>query len=341
MTTWELIQCLNNAGDLRKVKGLAWKESNEIVTTERRPYSQKFDEMPLLPYEKINKNQYRPWWFSHTKKDKFMTTVTSKGCPMQCIFCDIAKTEGTKFRCMSAARVIREVEYLYYEMGVNQLEFLDALFTTNKKRVKDICRMLIEKNIAIDWACSSTILHADDLEMLEMMSRSGCRMIFFGVESGNTDMIRKFKKVSLDLVTKVVGMTKSAGIRSHASFILGLPGETKETMSETVKYAKELGADSVSFSIAIPYKGTELYDIYKEKIFVSDYRKFEGRAVFEVPEYSPQYLENMVINAHRRFYFRPKYVISRLRSIRSMSELGAHFEVGVNLLQRKLRYKNG
>ena len=341
VSLWELIECLNHDDDLSKVKGIVWNEDGQIRKTGNRSFCQKLDSMPILPYEKVAHNNYSPWCFSKSNKGKFMQSVTSKGCPMQCMFCDIAKTEGKKFRCMAPERVLKEVEHLYYQVGANQIEFLDALFTTNRRRVKDISRMIIERKIDIDWACSSSILHADDIEMLDVMRQSGCRTVFYGVESGNPQMVRKVKKVSLDDVKRVVDMTKKIGIRAHASFIFGLPGETKETMRETVEFAKDLNPDSVSFSIAIPSKGTELYDIYRDQIIITDYRKFAGSAVFCVPEYTPQYIEEMVIKAHREFYLRPKYILSRLRNVATWEDFCAHAKIGIDLLRGKLCYKSG
>ena len=97
----------------------------------------------------------------------------------------------------------------------------------------------------------------------------------------------------------------------------------------------------MSFSVATPYKGTELYDIYKENIFVSDHRRFEASAVFSVPEYPPQYLEAMIVEAHRKFYLRPKYVLKRLGNIGSWKDLCAHVEIAINLLRGKICYKIG
>ncbi len=339
VSLWELVECLNHGGDLSKVQGIVWKEDGQIKETVVRSFRQRLDNMPVLPYEKVMINNYKPWCFKRRKNNAFMTVVTSKGCPMQCIFCDIGKTEGKRFRCMSALRVLEEIEHLYYNLGINQIEFLDALFTTKSNRIREICRMIIERKIDIEWACSSSILHSNDIEMLELMKMSGCKAIFYGVESGNAQMLKEIKKVTIDTVKRVVSLTKSVGIQAHTSFILGLPGETKDRMQETVEFAKELAPSSVSFSVAIPYKGTKLFEIYKEKIFVTDYRKFEGSAVFRVPEYTPQYLESMVVEAHREFYLRPRYILSRIRDIRGWRDFWAHMEVAINLLRGNLSYK--
>jgi len=338
VTICELVECLNMNGEVSRVKGIAGKLNGKLFRTEGRNFVQRLDEIPILPYEKVSNIRYRPWCFSRGKKNRYMATVTSKGCPMQCIFCDIGKTEGSKFRHFSAERVLREMESLYVHFGINQVEFLDPLFTTRTKRVKNICRLLIEHEIGIDWACSSSILHANDYEMLEMMNASGCKNIFYGIETGNPEILKQVKKVTPKLVQKVVNMTKKAGMQVHTSFIFGLPGETKATIKETINFAKVLNPDSASFSVAIPFKGTKLYDIYKSKIFVNDYRKFEG-AIFRVSEYSPEYIENARIKALREFYLRPRYIMSRLRNIHCWEDLHAHAEIVINLLKGKLGYK--
>ncbi len=339
VTLHELIESLNQDDDLHKIKGLAWNDNGRIVKTPGRELRQNFGEMPILPYEQVIDINYHPWCFSNHKKDKYMSTISSKGCPMGCIFCNIVKTEGSTFRCFSAERTLEEIEHLYYKFGVNQIEFLDPIFTLKNKRVKEICSLLLERNIKIEWACASSIRAGDDSEMLGLMKQSGCKMIFYGVECGNPEMLKKIKNLTPETVKRVVDMTEKAGIDAHISFVLGLPGETKETMNETVDFAIKLKPTTVSFSVAIPFKGTVLYETYKEKLITTDYRKYESSAVFQVPEYSPKYLEDMLVRAHRRFYFRPRNLLNKIRSIATWHDVTFRVKIAFSLLLGKLGYK--
>ena len=337
----ELIQCLNAGDDPRKVDGLAWVENGNMVTTTQRSPRQDINEIPRFPYHKLMDHHYVPWCFSHSPRDRYMATVTSRGCPNQCVFCDIGQTEGRRFRHFTAERVADDMEFLHTELGVNQIEFVDALFTTHNKRVIELCAILKERGLDLEWACASAIRFTDNQKMLDAMADAGCKKIFYGIESGNPEILQRVKRITPDKVRKVIGMTKKAGILSHASFIFGLPGDTPETMEDTLAFAKSLNTDTASFSMAIPFKGTELYELYKDKIFTTDYREYQRAAVFRVDEYEPEYLEKMLIRAHREYYLRIRYVLSRLNKIKSWHDLWVHMRIGMGFLLGKIRYKRG
>ena len=337
----ELIECLNAGDDPQKVKGLAWRENGNLVATEPRPPLHDIMTLPRFPYHKLMDHRYVPWCFSHSPKDRFMATITSRGCPNQCVFCDIGRTEGRRFRHFTAQRVADEMEYLHTEFGVNQIEFLDALFTTNNKRVIELCGILKERGLELEWACASAIRFTDNQEMLDAMAETGCKKIFYGVESGNPAILKRVKKLTTDQVRKVIGMTKKAGILSHAAYIFGLPGDTPDTMEDTLAFAKSLNTDTASFSMAIPFKGTELYDLYKDKLISTDYREYQRSAVFKVDEYEPEYLEKMLIKAHKQYYLRIRYILSRLGKIKSWHDLWIHVRIGLGFLLGKIRYKMG
>jgi len=342
-TLIELIQALKEKKSLNDIKGLVYRDGDEIKVNPIRELRTDMDNVPHLAYHKVIHNNYYPWWdIINDKKHKFISTVTGKGCPMNCIWCDIARTEGLKYRCMSAERVIDELLYLKKVFGVTHLAIDDANFTVYKKRVIKICENIIRKKIDIKWVCSSTIRNADDIDLLRLMKSAGCHAIFLGVESGNDAILNRVKKVSKEKVINVVKKTWVAGIQPHCSFILGLPNGTKKTMQETIDFSIKLNPSSASFSIAIPFKGTVLYEEYEKKGYIKtkDWRKYDSHAVFETEEFSASYLEQLFLTAHRHFYWRPTYIFRKLKTIRSFKEFMFNVDVGLDLLLKKISYKN-
>ena len=142
--------------------------------------------MPLLPYDMVLKNQYNTWWtVIDPKKHKYMATVTGKGCPVNCSFCDVTKTEGLYYRAMSPQRVVKEFAHMYFNLGITHIEIRDPFFTIDIDRVRKISQGLIDEGIKVEWGCSSTAQRIKDLDLLKLMRKSGCRFIFVGIESGN------------------------------------------------------------------------------------------------------------------------------------------------------------
>lgn len=301
-----------------------------------------FDTQPVLPYEMIIDNNYTAWWTTiDLKKQKYMATVTGKGCPMNCSFCDITKTEGPRYRAMSAERVLEELDYMT-GLGITHIEFRDAFFTADMRRLQDIAEGIIRRRLDIQWGCSSTIKKIRQREILRLLYRSGCRFLFFGVESGNPEILFREKKVSPLEVYEAVNMVQQEGIQAHCSFIFGLEGETPETMRETVKMSHKLNCSSASYSIAIPYPGTRLFELYRKKGFLTtlNWEDYGGEEpVFETDKVSKTELVRFLKKAHRGFYFRPRYICRRLVGIRSSKELMNYVQIAARMLNDVTSYK--
>jgi radical SAM superfamily enzyme YgiQ (UPF0313 family) len=167
---------------------------------------------------------------------------------------------GYKWRGRSPDNIIDEMELLYRNYGINYFFFTDDTFVINRKRVFELCKLLKERRLGVAWTCNGRI----DLmtkELLQAMYDGGCRRISYGIESGNQQILDSMKKnITLDQVREVVKWTKDAGINILGDFIIGMLGETKATIKETIAFARELELDSYQFSVATPFPGTELYD---------------------------------------------------------------------------------
>lgn len=334
------------AGDLKKenIKNMVFYDSKkgEWVSNEVREFRIDMDNQPLLPYEKILGNGYTTWWTNiNPSSQKYMATVSGRGCALDCSFCDISKTEGLRYRCMSAERVLEEIAYMS-SLGITHIEFRDPFFTADMGRVVEIAKGLIKKNLNIEWGCSSTIQKIRDPQTLKLMYDSGCRFLFFGVESGNPAILKREKKVTPEKVSNVVEMTKNAGISPHCSFIFGLEGEDESTMKETLNLALKLKPATASFSFACPYPGTAMYDSYVKKGYLTteDWRRYDGHEpVFQTEQISKELLKKYIKKAHLGFYYRPAFLFDRLTSISSYKELATLASIGVNMLLDVTSYK--
>ncbi len=311
--------------DLSHIGGLHFYDEKKSCWVRNAPVGLRtdFDSQPFLKYEMILPNGYTTWWrVIDPQREKFMATVTGRGCPLNCSFCDISKTEGLRYRAMSPQRVVDEFAYAE-SLGITHMEVRDPFFTANASRLEEIAQGFIDRKISIEWGCSSTIQKIKDRNFLKLLKRSGCKFLFYGVESGNPEILMREKKVKPQKVFEVVRMTQEEGIQAHCSFIFGLEGETAQTLQETLDFSLKLNPDTASYSIAVPYPGTKMYDSYKEKGYMKTYDwRFYGGSdpVFETPEIKPEMLLEYIEKAHKKFYFRPSYLLKRLLRISSLNE---------------------
>jgi len=218
------------------------------------------DSIPLPDYSLLDLSLYhaRP---PHALRQPWTTASTSRGCPYSCSFCYKA-VSGHGYHAMQPLQMMELVEKLQSDHNIKDITFYDDLFTMDRVRVKLFCEKLIANRVDLTWTCESRV-NLTDAYTLERMSEAGCRLIYYGVESGNQKILDGLcKKQTLDQVRTAIGLTKNAGIQSAGYFMLGCPGETKQTMKETVAFARDIGLDHAQFSVCMPMPGSELYDIY-------------------------------------------------------------------------------
>jgi radical SAM superfamily enzyme YgiQ (UPF0313 family) len=319
------------------------KDGQKWSRTPAAPFILDFDDHPILPYEMVLDNGYDPWWVAaNPSKNKFMATITGKGCPMECSFCDISKTEGMRYRCMGAERVLQELEYMHFRLGITHVEFRDPFFTINTGRVKDIAQGIIDRGIKIEWGFSTTLRKLKDPEFLALLKRAGCRFIFIGIESGNPEILMREKKVTKQQARDVMAMVKRSGLQTHCSFIFGLEGDTEETIQQTIDFSLDLSPTTASFCLAMPYPGTALFNSYMEKGYIktTDWSKYDGgEGIFETPDLTPALIEKYLKIAHSKFYGRPSYIFQKLMTVRSFHEFFFMAKVAINILVDFRSYK--
>jgi len=194
------------------------------------------------------------------------TMITTRGCPYDCVFCTVHIVMGKKWRSRSPENVVDEIEQLIQTYRIRQIDFYDENMTLDKKRMENICDLIVERKLDVDWYTPNGV-RADtlDLNLLRKMKKSGCKRIRVAPESGVQRVVDQIVKKNQKLteVEKAVVLAKKVGIKVGCFFVLGLIGETKEDIKATIDYAyklRKLGADKFYFSIATPIYGTELYE---------------------------------------------------------------------------------
>jgi radical SAM superfamily enzyme YgiQ (UPF0313 family) len=226
-----------------------------------------------------------------------------------------------RWRMRTPEDVVDEWEWLVREMGAAEIGVLDDSFNIDRKRVLRICDLIIERNLQhVPWIMINGIrANLADEELLGKMRQAGCIRTAFGVESGNQHILDTIihKQLTLDQVRRAFAAAKKVGMETIGFFIIGMPGETEETMDDTIRFACELDPLVANFSIATPFPGTELYDIVKARGRIlaetwDDFVFFEGKARFELPDLPAELVERKWREAYRRFYLRPHRIARTL-----------------------------
>ncbi len=323
------------------------KKNGEITFGGVRPYIMNLSELPfparhLLPPLHV----YTPSPITY-RKFPVGTMMSSRGCPSQCTFCD-RSVFGNYTRQRDPINVVDEMQELVEVYGAKEIKFYDDTFTINHKRVLKICDEIKRRKLDVTWSCLTRVSSVTK-EILEAMHSAGCWHLLYGIESGNQHVLDYIKKgTNLEQIRKAVTWGKEAGLNIRGSFICGIPGENKETIENTVKFALSLGLDEANFYTLALYPGNELYHMMKEegKIRHENYEDYnplaydDGAVLAYVPDgMDEKELKQTIKRAHRRFYFRPTYVARQAMNIRSKEDVKRYWYAARALF--KLNFASG
>ena len=242
--------------DWQNISGLVYRTSAEIRENAPGELIKEIEHLPFPARDLVDLTQYK----SHGQSrfgGQTASLITSRGCPWKCTYCSSHVTMGRRYRFLSADYVVAEFEELYKKYNVKNIVIWDDLFTFRHDRVYEICNQLINKGIKVNWSCMS---RTDRMEpdIARIMRKAGCRMISFGIESGNEGTLARIRKnVKLDVVEKAIESCRKAGIRTQGSFILGFPWETTDEMEDTIRFALKSKLEIAIFFSFTPYPGTD------------------------------------------------------------------------------------
>lgn len=346
----DLAKCIDNNEDLTNVKGLLFRnEDGKIVRNTAMPPIENLDDIPFaseLIKEYLNPKDY----FFAASEYPEIQIFTGRGCMCRCYFCVYPQIiHGHNYRARSAENVVKEFEYIVKEMPeVKEVVIEDDTFTIDKKRVKEICELLIEKglNKKIKWLCNARVNL--DYETMVLMKKAGCKLLIAGIENGNQEMLNNMKKgTTLKQIEEYVKNAKKAKLLVHACYMVGTKGETRETMENTLKFAIKLNTDTAQFYVLHPYPGTEAYNYavqqgYLEDKKYSEYLKEDGtdNCVLHIDDITSEELVDFCDYARKKYYLRPKYIFYKLKqSITNKDEFIRNVKGFKNIAPKLLKRK--
>jgi radical SAM superfamily enzyme YgiQ (UPF0313 family) len=261
-TIMDVAEALEEGKDLRGIRGIAYKEDGKIVHNPNREFtsSEDLDKIPFVSevYKKyLNVKDY----FLNYCLYPMVQIFTGRGCPYQCTFCSWPQTfMGRKYRVRSIENLLDELKWIEDNLDVKEVFFEDDTFTINRKRVIDFCKGYRERGLSISWSCNARV-DTLDLETIREMKKTNCRFLIVGFESADNEILKNIKKgFTVKQARKFVRNVKKVGLFLHADFIIGLPGETKETIEKTRRFIEWMKPDQLQVSVCSPFPGTELYE---------------------------------------------------------------------------------
>jgi anaerobic magnesium-protoporphyrin IX monomethyl ester cyclase len=300
---------------LKPIKGLVWRHDGEIVINPDRPFIRSLDDLPLPRHDLLPLKKHR----TPLVRGPYAFVVTSRGCPGGCRFCIKHVSYGNTVRFRSPEDVLAEIEQLV-SLGVRDIHMYADLFTLNRDHVMGICREILSRGLKVRWTCNSRVDFVDK-EMLQAMARAGCWMISWGIESGDAEMLRRMHKgITTDQVEWALRSAKQAGIMNWGYFIIGLPGETEESIRRTIDFAKRLPLDLALFHIAAPHPGTPFFFEVLENGWFRPGTRWEDvdmdrSTVLDYPHLRAEELEKWARRAFREWALRPAPIWTYLQML--------------------------
>ena len=317
---------------LEQVRGITYRNGSIISKNEDRPFIENLDEIPYPARDLVDNSIYK-----RPDTDEVQAVIkVSRGCPYHCFFCLATPTSGSKVRTRSPKNIVGEIKECYEKFGIKNFIFWSDLFNLDHDWVQALCREIIDSKLKITFS-TNTRADSADPKTVKLMKKAGCSLVSIGIESGNQQILDNIgKKITKQQIKDTVKLFKRNGIKIYGYYVVGLPWESDETFRETMKFAKSLNTEYVSFYTATALIGTRFYDYVKEHNL--------GELNFDKPYYYPtvdtHFLSKDRVfelhkNALKEYYGRPSYMLMMLFKIRSIREFYNYFKAGLRVLFRK------
>jgi anaerobic magnesium-protoporphyrin IX monomethyl ester cyclase len=320
LTAVALADTLETGGDPTEVEGVTWRVGDGFVSAPARPPLEEIDRLPYVSrvYEKYL--DVRNYFYSHSRYP-IVTILSARGCPHNCVFCVYPQVfSGHEYRTRSVEDVVGELKYIketWPDLG--ELMFEDDTFSVDCERTRRLCEAMIDEGLEFTWSANA---RADlDYETLLVMREAGCRLLCVGVESGDDSMLAGMgKRIGRERIERFFADAKRAGVLIHGCFMVGNPGETRETMERTLDFAKKLRPDTAQFFPIMVYPGTAMYRWAERRGYLAadDFSAWltdDGlhNCVVDLPDLPASELVAFCDGARRSFYLSPAYLFYKLK----------------------------
>jgi len=296
--------------DLSRVPGLSWRKGDQIVHNPLQEEAVNLDTLPAPDLSLIHGYLRRS-----SLASRVIPIQTTRGCPYDCGFCSVTGMFGRKLRKRSPEKIVRELEG-YRELG-SLAFFYDDNFTADRSHAREICRLIIDSNLKMDWSTQVRLEAARDLDLVNLMYKAGCRTVFIGFESVNQEALAESRKSQLaNEMAGAVRAFRGAGIEVHGMFIYGLDSDSVQDLEESLKFAVNTPITTAQFLVLTPFPGTALLGrlTRENRILLSDWSLYDGHHVVYSPSrISPRQLQRKQVRAHWRFYSWPRILANMIK----------------------------
>jgi anaerobic magnesium-protoporphyrin IX monomethyl ester cyclase len=339
----ELLNRLDAGQGARGVPGVGFRDQqDQPVLQGRAALIQELDALPFTDWTLLDHGQQ--YFNPIIERLPYVTELTTRGCFAKCTFCMAPGFYGGKIRGVSEDYMIRLLRK-YRDDGIREIYFRDEMFTSLRKRNHAVYKAMIDEQMDFRWVCSSRV-NAVDEEDLRMMKAAGCHLIKMGVESGSQEILDRVKKgIQLDEVRETFRLCRKIGIKTHAHFMVGNPGETEKTIKQTIAFAKEIKPTTATFGILTLYPGTPMWDEIAAKHpdiaskFELRLKDLHQKSFFPelFSDMSAQDVQRHMASAHRQFFLRPGYLLDRLLEVRSLHQLTNLMKAGPKVIEYAIK----
>jgi len=315
----ELADAIEGKINITAVKGISYNSNGTLINNPDREYIENLDELPFVSEVYTKYLDIRDYFYAHVSYPT-VSIFSSRGCPSKCFYCMYSQVMfGKQYRKRSAKSLFDECVYITKEFPeVKEILIDDDNFAVDQKNVQEFCKLMLDNKCKLKWVvqCRVTL----EYETMTLMKKAGCRLVVVGYESGSQKVLDGMHKgITLEMSKKFNDAAKKAHIRVHGCFMVGNPGETKETMIETLEFSKKLRMDTVQYFPLIVYPGTEAWAWAKQNNYITaknydEWLTADGmhNCVLSTPEVSSKELVDFCNYARKKFYLRPKYIFMKL-----------------------------
>jgi radical SAM superfamily enzyme YgiQ (UPF0313 family) len=337
----DFVSAFKNGRNMEGVKSLAYRKNGEVYIDRTVNIIDNIDDVPFPSLHLIKNDLY---YNILTKRKNFTAMLSARGCPYRCTFCNQYQTP---WRERSPDNLVAEIKYNYENFGIQEIDFYDTTFTANKKRAIAICEAIVRENLDISWTIRTRVDSVNE-RVLDALKSAGCHTVMYGIESSNREILKMMKKkISIERVEKTLKYTKDVGMDNLGFFMFGYPGETKETIKDTIRFSLDLPLDYAQYTVMVPYPDAEIYNYYRENGLDEDYWREvtldaskERRLELLGTEVTRDEAGVLLSSAYRQFYYRPRIIGKRLFRLQSVSEFKRLAKGAIGIIQASVQNKS-